>query len=126
MRSLRCIPILFSLLLSGCAPKVVIPFVEPPPTPFSIETRPEIALVYVPIKIICNLPRDVGDGAYRFGVAENFMSGGPIDRLQVSKEIVVPCEPFTVFCAYQEYDPIKGAKDIVSITKTVEPVGECK
>lgn len=124
---MRIIGLLLSLLLvSACKEPVIAPFVEPTSMPLTIRIVPEAVMSYTTARVMCILPTDVGEGIYSFGIVDNFRSMGPIDRLQVSKEIDVPCEPFTVFCAYQEHVEGAGLKAPVSITKTITPVGECR
>lgn len=109
-----------ALVLSACGAGSKSIFVPPPPPELSIRMFPQIAMVQSPIRIICQLPSNAGEGIYLFGAVDRFASGGPIDRLQISREMLAPCEPFTVYCGYEEHG--KKAK---MTSQTFTPVGEC-
>lgn len=118
---------ILTISLWGCGAAVTpVPFVEPAPVPLTIYTTPAIVMSNSEIRVTCKLPRDVGEGEYVFGIVDMFKSMGPIDKLQYSRELVAPCEPFRIYCAYAEHKADGGLDKPVSITQDITPVGECR
>jgi hypothetical protein len=73
------------------------------------------------VRVTCQLPRDVGEGIFSFGILEMFTSSGPIDRLQIIRIVNTPCAPFRIFCSYKEY-----GKKPEMVIRDVTPSGECR
>lgn len=117
MRLCLTVLILFLISCGGSGKPVFIPEQV---APLSIRVYPAIAPVQSTIRLTCQLPADAKEGIFIFGVSDLFTSGGPIDRLQIQREIMTPCQDFTVFCGYQEH---KGKP--VMIRQDVKPTGEC-
>ncbi len=118
---LRHLPFLAILLCVGCGAAKPKTFVPPPPTPLSIRTTPAFMQVRMDVNVYCQLPTDVGEGEYIFGIVNHFQSMGPIDRIQFHRVFRVPCnEKVVVFCGYKEH-----GKEPKMITRDYEPIGEC-
>lgn len=116
------------LLMVGCGAEVKKPtaFIPPPPLPLSVYLYPRIAVAGSQVWVKCQLPSNVGDGAYAFGVSGVFHSEGEIDKIQHERLINVPCYNLVAYCAYQEYIPGKGLGPLKKTQITIEPAGDCR
>ena len=72
------------------------------PTPLAIHMNPAVQVAGVETRVTCQLPTDLGEseGTYHFAVVPLFSDQGPIDRLQISRLMIMPCEPIRIVCGY--------------------------
>lgn len=87
----------------------------------TLYTTPSVPMVQADMRITCILPESNGIPAtFAWGITDIFQSSGPADTMQLTKVLSTPCQPFRVYCAYQEH----GNKP-VSTYLDITPAGEC-
>jgi hypothetical protein len=118
----RILAVILLTTLWGCGSAPAKPFVLPEPLPLSIIVYPQIVQVHSDFRFTCLLPESA-EGKVINGIEGIFHEEhNPLDRRSYVRLVTAPCQTMTLYCGYK----VPGAIKPIMISRTLEPVGECR